>query len=314
MSARVIEVEDLVFDYGKGKNRFRALKGISFAVEQGETVGFIGANGAGKTTTIKTLMGFQFPTSGIVKVFGETAGTVASKSKIGYLPEVALYYPFMKARELLELYGGLQGLSQLELKMTIPEVLEKIGLGGKGETLLRDFSKGMQQRLGIAQAIIAYPQALILDEISSGLDPVGRHDLREVLRVLQSRGKTIFFSSHELTEVESLCDRVIVIDQGEIVAANPIEEMRRPLDKYEITFLRSPGWSSDTLPESFGEPSAIGDQLRLEVEGTELYGEAMRRLTNSGAEIVSTESRHQNLEDYYMGLIRDRHSASEVAE
>lgn len=238
----VIEVRNLVIEYGRGQKKTRAVEDVSFSVQEGECVGFIGANGAGKTSTIKSIMGFLFPQSGELRVFGDKAGTVESRRRIGYLPEVALYYPFMKARELLELYGGLHGLSRKELNEKIPPLLEKIGLAGKGETLLRNFSKGMQQRLGIAQAIIADPEALIFDELSSGLDPIGRFDLRNVLLDLKARRRTIFFSSHELTEVETLCDRVIIIHKGRIIKESTLDDLKkstgaRTLEEYYIKLI-----------------------------------------------------------------------------
>ena len=221
----VIKVEDLVVEYGKKKEIHRAVNSISFEVEPGECVGFIGANGAGKSTTIKTLMGFMFPTSGSAKVFNAEAGTTESRTRIGYLPEVALYYPFMKARELLELYGGLGGLKKDQLKERIPGLLEKVGLSGRENDLLKSFSKGMQQRLGIAQSLITEPDLLIYDELNSGLDPLGRVDLRHVLLELKEQGRTIFFSSHELSEVEALCDRVLMIHKGSIVKNAPLEQV-----------------------------------------------------------------------------------------
>ena len=222
----VIEIENLVVEYGRGAKKVRAVDGISFRVEPGECVGFIGANGAGKSTTIKALMGFLFPASGTVRVFGLPPGDAQSRQRIGYLPEVALYYPFMKARELLELYGGLHGLTNAELRDAIPRILQKVGLAEKGETLLKNFSKGMQQRVGIAQSLLSEPEALIFDELSSGLDPLGRHDLRQVLLELKRTGRTIFFSSHELNEVEALCDRVIMIHQGRIVKNVTLAELK----------------------------------------------------------------------------------------
>ncbi|WFB37687.1 ABC transporter ATP-binding protein [Kiritimatiellota bacterium B12222] len=240
----VIEVKDLRASYGKGAHKTQALKGVSFAVNAGECVGFIGANGAGKSTTLKMLMGFRFPDSGEVNVLGAKAGTTASRERIGYLPEVALYYPFMKARELLELYGGLSGLSRSELKTRIPPMLEKVGLEGKGEHLLKSFSKGMQQRLGIAQSLIAEPDLLIFDELSSGLDPIGRHDLRGILEELKAAGRTVFFSSHELGEVETLCDRVLMIHQGQLIRDASLEEIQqecegRSLEAFFIECVRS---------------------------------------------------------------------------
>src|SRR5262249_19655650 len=154
--------------YGRNGRRTAAVRGLSFEVRRGETVGFIGPNGAGKSSTIKTLMGFIFPQSVRAEVFGQPAGPVASRRRLRYLPAVSLYYPFLKAREVLELYGGLHGLSRDELRRRIPQLLERVGLAGKSETLLKNFSKGMQQRVGIAQAIIADPDLLVFDELSSG--------------------------------------------------------------------------------------------------------------------------------------------------
>ncbi|MCE5231667.1 ABC transporter ATP-binding protein [bacterium] len=221
----VIDVKSLKITYGRGARATEAVRDISFTVSRGETVGFIGPNGAGKSSTIKTMMGFIFPEAGRVTIFGQPAGSVEARQRTGYLPEVSLYYPFMKAREVLELYGGLAGLDRAELKRRIQPLLERVGLAGKGEILLKNFSKGMQQRVGIAQAIISDPDLLVFDELSSGLDPVGRHDLRDVLLDLKARGKTIFFSSHELYEVESLCDRVVIVNRGCKVADENVSDL-----------------------------------------------------------------------------------------
>jgi ABC-2 type transport system ATP-binding protein len=301
----VIETHDLIVDYGRGAKRNRAVEGISFSIAPGECVGFIGANGAGKSTTMKTIMGFIFPTSGSVRVFGAAAGTVESRRRIGYLPEVALYYPFMKARELLELYGGLQGMRRAELRTRIPGLLEEVGLAGKGESLLRNFSKGMQQRLGIAQAIIAQPEALIFDELSSGLDPIGRHDLREVLLRLKREGRTIFFSSHELSEVESLCDRVIMIDKGRIVTQATVAELMKPLSIFEIDFLKGPAGMPPKVAHLAPVARADGS---FHVEATDAghYAEALAALADSGATILGTSGKRQSLEEYFINLVRAR--------
>jgi ABC-2 type transport system ATP-binding protein len=228
-SGPVISVRDLVVEYRTKRKKVRAVDGVSFQVGRGECVGFIGPNGAGKSSTIKTLMGFHFPAEGEVLLFGRPPGETRSRLRIGYLPEVALYYSFMKGRELLELYGGLQRLSRAELRRRIPALLEKVGLDGQGEAQIQNYSKGMQQRLGIAQAIIAEPECLIFDELSSGLDPLGRHDLRQVLQEIKDRGTTIFFSSHELHEVEALCDRILLINKGRIVAEERVEDLTAKL-------------------------------------------------------------------------------------
>lgn len=299
----VIDVQDLVVDYGKGSKKHRAVHGISFEVKPGECVGFIGANGAGKSTTMKALMGFIFPASGTVKMFGSHCGTVESRQRIGYLPEVALYYPFMKARELLELYGGLQGLGRAELKRRIPPLLEEVGLAGRGETLLKNFSKGMQQRLGIAQAIIAEPEALIFDELSSGLDPVGKFDLRQVLLKLKQAGRTIFFSSHELTEVESLCDRVIMIHKGRIVTEATVQELMKPLNEFQVVFQLPDG---SPVPDSISrhKPERDGSNWRASIRDTAEYAAAVADLSQCGARIVSTSSNSRSLEDYFISLVR----------
>lgn len=227
MSQPVIEVNDLVVEYGRGAQKTRAVDGLSFCVNAGECVGFIGANGAGKSSTMKAMMGFVFPAAGTTHIFGLPPGLSESRQRIGYLPEVALYYPFMKARELLELYGGLQNIPRREIGERIVRVLDRVGLAGHGETLLRKYSKGMQQRLGIAQALIADPELMVFDELSSGLDPIGRHDLRNVLLELKRAGRTIFFSSHELSEVEALCDRAVIIHRGRLIREASIAELKR---------------------------------------------------------------------------------------
>jgi ABC-2 type transport system ATP-binding protein len=302
-SAPVIQVKDLRIAYGTGAKRTIAVDGISFEIREGETVGFIGANGAGKSSTLKTLMGFIFPESGSIQMFGKPSGDVESRRRIGYLPEVALYYPFMKARELLELYGGLHGLSRQQLKERIPPLLERVGLAGKGEILLKNFSKGMQQRLGIAQAIIADPEALIFDELSSGLDPLGRHDLRDVLLELKQKGRTIFFSSHELTEVESLCDRVIMIHKGKIVAQAPVGELLQPLNAFEVVY-RLPANRDVPEPVARLNPQPEGDAQRLEVHDAGQYSQALSALTAAGATIVRTSSKSQSLEDFFIDLVK----------
>ncbi|GAB4314131.1 MAG: ABC transporter ATP-binding protein [Candidatus Sumerlaeia bacterium] len=299
----VIEADNLVVEYGRGAKAVRALQGISFRVEPGECVGFIGANGAGKTSTIKTLMGFIFPSSGSVRMFGRPAGRAQSRRRIGYLPEVAQYYPFMKARELLELYGGLSGLSRTQLRRRIPPLLEKVGLAGKGEVLLKNFSKGMQQRLGIAQALIAEPDALIFDELSSGLDPLGRHDLRQVLLELKRAGRTIFFSSHELTEVEALCDRVLIIHKGRIVTEAAVDELLKPLNQFEILVRRD---ERAALPAELDgcEVCDEGEMRRFIISDLETYTRALDALRRTGADVVKTESRTRSLEQYFIELVR----------
>lgn len=215
-----LEIDGLKVGYRRGfwrRETTPAVAGIRITVMPGEVVGFLGPNGAGKSSTIKAIMGFVAPDAGRVRVFGHPAGTVAAKSKIGYLPEVAMYYPFLTAVEIMRLYGRLQGLGGQSLEREIMELLARVGLSGSEKRQLKTYSKGMQQRLGIAQALLGSPDLLVLDEVSSGLDPVGRRHLREILADVRARGATIFFSSHELSEVAMLCDRIVMIHKGVVV-------------------------------------------------------------------------------------------------
>ena len=223
----VLEIEHLrVVFKGPGRKRdIVAVDDLTLNVGEGEVVGFIGPNGAGKTTTIKVLMGFILPTSGGAKIFGYEAGSKIARSRIGYLPEVALYYPFMTAEEIMRLYGKLQGIGKKGLKTLVADLIVRVGLQKFKNVRLRNYSKGMLQRVGLAQAIMGNPDLLILDEVTSGLDPVGRRDLRDILKDFKSRGKTIFFSSHELSEVSKMCDRIILIDEGKVVQERPLKDI-----------------------------------------------------------------------------------------
>jgi ABC-2 type transport system ATP-binding protein len=214
-----LAVDSLCVGYKKGL--FGKPKGVghnlTFSVRPGEVVGFLGPNGAGKSSTIKSIMGFLVPESGNITVFGHAAGTTAAKARIGYLPEVALYYPFLTPMETLRLYGRLQGLGGRSLEEEAMDLLRRVGLEGREKQQLKTFSKGMQQRLGIAQALLGSPDLLVLDEVASGLDPLGRRHLRQLLHDIKLTGTTIFFSSHELDEVAQLCDRIILIESGRVV-------------------------------------------------------------------------------------------------
>ncbi len=222
---------------------------LDLSVAPGEVVGFLGPNGAGKSSTIKAVMGFLTPRSGDVFIFGHPAGSILAKAKIGYLPEVALYYPFLTPLETLRLYGQLQGLGGKSLDTEAMSLLGRVGLSGKERLQLKTFSKGMQQRLGIAQALLGSPDLLVLDEVTSGLDPVGRRHLRELLQEIKTGGTTIFFSSHELSEVALLCDRIILLNNGTVIEERVMtEELRAgatsPLEDYFIRVVEESGGAS----------------------------------------------------------------------
>lgn len=230
MEENAIETRDLRVVYRRFlQPAVDALDGLTFSVGYGEVFGFLGPNGAGKSTTIKTLLGFVFAQQGEARILGKPAGSLEARKRIGYLPEVAVYYPYLKASEMLNMYGRIQGLSRDRLKREIPETLEKVGLSGKDDTLLKHFSKGMLQRVGLAQALLGDPDVYILDEPASGLDPIGRRDLRQVIMDLRDKGKTIFFSSHELSEVEMICHRIAILKDGQMILEGSLSEIVEPL-------------------------------------------------------------------------------------
>ena len=203
----------------------RAVDGLSLALAPGEIVGFLGTNGAGKTTTIKMITGLLRPDAGEVSVFGGDPSDPAVRARIGYMPEVATYYPYLNARELLAFYGGICGLDAKSVRERTDSLLESVGLADAAKRPLRTYSKGMLQRAGIAQALLNDPDLLVLDEPFTGLDPLARIHFRELLRSLREKGKAVFFSSHELGETELLCDRVAIMKKGRCVYQGPVKDL-----------------------------------------------------------------------------------------
>ena len=203
----------------------KAVDDLSLKLKAGEVMGFLGTNGAGKTTTIKMMLGLLAPTSGTVKVLGGDPSDPCIRSHIGYMPEVATYYPYLNARELLAFYGGICGLDAKAVRSRTDSLLESVGLADAAKRPLKTYSKGMLQRAGIAQALLNDPDLLVLDEPFTGLDPLARIHFRELLRNLRERGKTIFFSSHELGETELLCDHVSIMKKGHCVYQGPVKDI-----------------------------------------------------------------------------------------
>lgn len=220
----VINIERLNFSYRVGaRTRKPALRELTLSVGKGDIVGFLGANGAGKTTAIKILLGLMKPDSGDVSILGKPAGSLEIRRKIGYLPEIAYYYWYLTAEEILRMYAGLFGLDRRLTERRIDELLKLVELDKDRKTLLKYYSKGMLHRVGVAQALINDPEVLILDEPTSGLDPTGRMKVRQIIEDLKIKGKTIFFSSHELSEVELVCDKIAIIDKGRIICFDTLE-------------------------------------------------------------------------------------------
>jgi ABC-2 type transport system ATP-binding protein len=224
----VIRIEGLVVEYagrGFGQSATVAVKGLDLEIYAGEAFGFLGPNGAGKTSTMHVLLGFQPPTRGAAYIYGVDVREPIARQRIGYLPEMTYYYKFLTAEELLRFYGRLFRIGRAELESRIDAVLKLVDLEGARKRLIKTYSKGMQQRLGLAQALINQPDLLILDEPTSGLDPLGRMKVREIIQRLKTEGRTVLFSSHELGEVETVCDRVAIIHLGELKTVGRVADL-----------------------------------------------------------------------------------------
>lgn len=221
MSDRVFELNGVSRSFGQVK----AVENLTLSMGKGEVTGFLGTNGAGKTTTIKMLIGLMRPTSGTVRLFGGDPSDAAMRARIGYMPEMAYYYPYLNVRELLSFYGGVCGMDKQAVMSRTDELLRAVELTDVAKRPLKTYSKGMLQRAGIAQALLNDPELLILDEPFTGLDPLARIHFRELLKKLRSQGKSIFFSSHELGETELLCDNVAIMKKGRCIYHGPVDRL-----------------------------------------------------------------------------------------
>ncbi len=295
-----ISVENLSVQYRTKRGEvFDAVKDLSFSVQPGEVVGFLGPNGAGKSSTLKALMGFVEPKAGKAQIFGLQAGTPESRASIGYLPEVAMYYPFLTPVETLQMYGELQGLKGKDLRVQIDELLQVLGIAQAAKKLNRSLSKGMLQRVGIAQSLLGSPKLLVLDEVTSGLDPVGRKELRHLLRDRQERGATLFFSSHELAEVDMLCDRIILINKGRFVEERNVGVLKDELRMFTLEYL-----GITSLVGLTDEWSEIGpNRFFAKFQSKAAMLEAIGRIQLAGGRIVDIASAEGSLEDYFVNTV-----------
>ena len=244
----ILRVDHLSVEYRTrelGQPAKRALKDLNLSVQAGEVFGFLGPNGAGKTTTMNVLLGFVSPSSGSASLFGVDVRQPIARQRIGYLPEQTYYYKFLSAEELLRFYARIFMIPRGEVEKRIDDVLSLVELQAARKRPIKSYSKGMQQRVGLAQALINNPDLLILDEPTSGLDPVGRMKVREIINRLKSEGKTVFFSSHELGEVETVCDRVAILFEGELRALGRIQELvQGKAENLEQFFLETIGYKA----------------------------------------------------------------------
>lgn len=313
-----IEVRDLRKTYRGGLfgRSVQALRGVSFQVGRGEIFGLLGPNGAGKTTLIKILLGIVRRSGGQAMLLGHAAGRRASRREVGYLPENHRIPRHHTGNTALEFYGALSHMSGAEIRRRRPELLELVGLGRWGRTSVRQYSKGMLQRLGLAQALMHDPQLLILDEPTDGVDPVGRAEMRALLVELKGRGKTIFINSHLLQEIELVCDRVAILHKGEVVAAGDIALLTRGKSA-SVTFelVPPPGadqaWRAaiDGLNARVSGPKPGGAwDLLATVSGQQDVDRCIDRLRQAGVSIVSISPHKLTLEEAFLEIIQGKHA------
>ncbi|HUK66159.1 MAG TPA: ABC transporter ATP-binding protein [Anaeromyxobacteraceae bacterium] len=287
-----------VFELRPGK-RVTAVDDLSLEVEQGEIFGFIGPNGAGKTTTIKMLMGLIYPTRGRALVFDAPIPSKASKARIGYLPENPSYHEFLTGAEAMRFFATLSGVPRAEQSARCEELLALVGLSEARDRQIRKYSKGMQQRLGIAQALVSDPAFVVLDEPMSGLDPIGRREMRDLILLLKRRGKTVFFSTHILPDVESLCDRVGVIHAGKLLEVGRLGNLLSP----RLTSVELSAVVPERAREALGRGRTIardGDLFTLSFDDESAGEEAMRAVLAAGGRVVSFTPHRETLEDFFM--------------
>ncbi len=309
-----ISIDDLTKDYAVGfwrKRPYRALDRLSLAIEQGEVFGFLGPNGAGKTTTLKLLMQLIFPTSGRAEILGQPVGHVATRQRIGYLPENPYFYDNLTAEELLEYFCQLFGYDAADRKKRVAASLDRVGIGAERRLQLRKFSKGMVQRVGIAQALINDPEVVFLDEPMSGLDPLGRREVRNLILQLRDQGRTVFFSSHILADAEALCSRVAVVAGGRLVAAGRLNEILA----FEVR-----GWElvvADVTPDMLKSLAPIArrtteisaGRYAVELSLDSPPDRVLADLAAMGAKPVSLNPIRETLEDFFVRRVAEAGSA-----
>jgi ABC-2 type transport system ATP-binding protein len=306
-----IETNELAKTYAVGfwrKTPRVALLPLNLTVEEGEVFGFLGPNGAGKTTTLKLLMGLVFPTGGAARILGKDISDSAIKAQIGFLPEQPYFYDYLTAKELLEYYAQLSGVEPKERGRKIEAMLERVGLKDAARVQLRKFSKGMLQRVGLAQAILHDPKVVFLDEPMSGLDPMGRREVRDLIEELKQHGKTVFFSTHILSDAEALCDRVAVIHQGELRGVGRVADLTSSVaSKVEMI------WNGNAVPVAFSaleaECHVIGETIRAVLPEAQQEA-ALEILRRERLRLVSLTPVRSSLEEYYLQKVN---SAAEAA-
>jgi len=302
----IVRVDDLVKDVrpGFGLRKKRLLDGISFRVREREIFGFIGPNGAGKTTTLKVLMGLIRATSGQASILGHDVSEITFRRQIGFLPEQPYFYDYLTGREILRFYAKLSGVSPACRELRVAELLELVGLSAAGSTRLRNYSKGMLQRIGVAQALVHDPQVVFLDEPMSGLDPVGRKEVRDIILSLREQGRTVFFSSHILQDAEMICDRVAIIHRGRLDKLGTLEELLTTrIREFEIVASGVEAGAIEAIEKSSKLTMKRADDVLFVIEKREDADAAVDRIRGGGGHLISFTPRRETLEDYFLGRV-----------
>lgn len=301
----IVEINNLTKDYEGGfwRNRkVRALNGLSLSIEAGQIFGFLGANGAGKTTTLKLLMRLIYPTAGSARILGQDISEVAMHGQIGYLPENPYFYDYLSPREFLNYCGQLFGLEQAERKRRTESLLTRVNLDSNSwERQMRKLSKGMLQRVGLAQALINNPQIVFLDEPMSGLDPVGRREVRDLIASLRTEGKTVFMCSHILSDIEVLCDTIAILKKGELAHAGSLDELRaREGNLIEVV---AAGADELTLKRHLTDGAKViadSSGLRIHIQDEKELESVIAALRKANGKVVSVQPVRQSLEDLFL--------------
>ena len=297
----IIEVRNLTKVYG----RQVACREICLSVEEGQIFGFLGPNGAGKSTLVKILVGLVYPTAGEAKVAGCAPQEIRGRRQVGFLPENFRFHGWLKGEELVTFHALLAGLDGKAARRRAHEVLELVGLAAEGQKLVANYSKGMQQRLGLAAALVGDPRVVFLDEPTSALDPLGRRQVREILLGLKEAGKTVFLNSHLLSEVEQVCDRVAIINRGTVVADGRPEELQAGPATVAIRLGALTGELAAELRRRYPDLQLEGDRISLALGGREEVAALVTRLVAGGCRIYEVTPGYNSLEDIFVHLVKD---------
>jgi ABC-2 type transport system ATP-binding protein len=306
MTALPIEARGLrkVYRSRLGAKRIRALDGVDLAVAEGEVFGLLGPNGAGKTTAVKILFGLTHASEGTARLFGVPAAWPRSRRRVGYLPEGHRFPGYLTARDTLSIFGRMSGVDRATLNARIPGLLDRLGLAAWAKVRVKKFSKGMTQRLGLAAALIHEPDVLLLDEPTDGVDPVGRREIRDILREEASRGRTIFINSHLLSEIERTCDRVAVLREGRIAAQGTIEELTSSDPRFRLTASPIDDALIAALEAAGAGVQRVNGHLELTARDLVHVNELVDRVRARGVLLSELTPVRSSLEDVFVGLLR----------